>query len=470
MGISVGAQEGHHNDYAHTIKRMTRLLRHRQTHVWLWRPFTFGLSPSGREHNKCVKVVHNFTEKVVLLAEVIASSCHVGPSSFPAGRGSSPEQTVGLTAPRSQLCPLESGGQSLCFDVCVVAHQGRRPQVRIVVIDIFSRWCSASALGVVQWNKKRLAFLDLLIALSEKDGSLSDADIREEVDTFMFEGHDTVSTAITWALYLIGIHKDIQDKLVEELDDIFHGSDRPATWTDLNNMKYMEMTIKEALRMYPKKYTIPKGVEILFFPYVIHRNPRVFPEPNKFNPDNFLPERIQSRHPFSYVPFMALGGQDIRSKVEDACRWRVSSHSFVNSQCWWRQGPSNTGLSSSPTIAKRLKETPSPPVHLTEIRTLISPSSAVELNTTSALANYATEAGFKQINPSLQRKNPDYCTVCSKTIEMSQRFALLEEKAIISSILRRFKLESVQPKELKILLDLILKPLDPIKIKITERL
>nr|CAD7408977.1 unnamed protein product [Timema poppensis] len=64
MGISVGAQEGHHNDYAHTIKRMTRLLRHRQTHVWLWRPFTFGLSPSGREHNKCVKVVHNFTEKV----------------------------------------------------------------------------------------------------------------------------------------------------------------------------------------------------------------------------------------------------------------------------------------------------------------------------------------------------------------------------------------------------------------------
>nr|CAD7427360.1 unnamed protein product [Timema monikensis] len=219
-------------------------------------------------------------------------------------------------------------------------------------------------------DKKRLAFLDLLIALSEKDGSLSDADIREEVDTFMFEGHDTVSTAITWALYLIGIHKDIQDKLVEELDDIFHGSDRPATWTDLNNMKYMEMTIKEALRIYPsvpvfarettsivqlEKYTIPKGVEILFFPYVIHRNPKVFPEPNKFNPDNFLPDRIQSRHPFSYVPF-------------------------------------------------------------------------------------------------------------------SQRFALLEEKAIISSILRRFKLESVQPKELKILLDLILKPLDPIKIKITERL
>nr|CAD7194752.1 unnamed protein product [Timema douglasi] len=248
-----------------------------------------------------------------------------------------------------------------------------------------------------------------------------------------------------------------------------------ATWTDLNNMKYMEMTIKEALRMYPsvpvfarettsivqlEKYTIPKGVEILFFPYVIHRNPKVFPEPNKFNPDNFLPDRIQSRHPFSYLSryAVALGGRDISSRVGDARRWRVSSHSFVNSQCWWRQGPSNTGLSSSPTIAKRLKEVnpylcggrvenhlgTRPPVHPTEIRTSISPSSAVELNTTSALANYATEAG--------------------------QRFALLEEKAIISSILRRFKLESVQPKELKILLDLILKPLDPIKIKITERL
>nr|CAD7396320.1 unnamed protein product [Timema poppensis] len=110
---------------------------------------------------------------------------------------------------------------------------------------------------------------------------------------------------------------------------------------------------------------------------------------------------------------VALGGRDISSRVGDARRWRVSSHSFVNSQCWWRQGPSNTGLSSSPTIAKRLK-----------------------------------------VLMAVQ----------------GQRFALLEEKAIISSILRRFKLESVQPKELKILLDLILKPLDPIKIKITERL
>nr|CAD7439314.1 unnamed protein product [Timema bartmani] len=245
MGISVGAQEGHHDDYAHTIKRMTRLLRHRQTHVWIWRPFTFGLSPSGREHNKCVKVVHNFTEKVIRERRV----------EYRANAKKGEDKTT---------------------------------------------------------DKKRLAFLDLLIALSEKDGSLSDADIREEVDTFMFEGHDTVSTAITWALYLIGIHKDIQDKLVEELDDIFHGSDRPATWNDLNNMKYMEMTIKEALRMYPsvpvfarettsvvqlEKYTIPKGVEFFFFPYVIHRNPEVFPEPNKFNPDNFLPDRIQSRHP-----------------------------------------------------------------------------------------------------------------------------------------------------------------------------
>ncbi|KAJ4450149.1 Cytochrome P450 4C1 [Periplaneta americana] len=169
-------------------------------------------------------------------------------------------------------------------------------------------------------RNKRPTFLDLLIEMSEKEGLLTDADIREEVDTFMFEGHDTTSVAISWTLYLLGCHPEIQDKVVEELHNIFGDSDREAFYEDLQKMTYLEQVIKETLRLYPsvpgfsrildvdtkiKNYTIPAGTCTPIFPFLIHRNSKVFPNPEEFNPDNFLPEKVRSRHPFSYIPFSA---------------------------------------------------------------------------------------------------------------------------------------------------------------------
>jgi len=54
-----------------------------------------------------------------------------------------------------------------------------------------------------------------------------------------------------------------------------------------------------------ENYTIPSGTLVPIIPYVIHRNPKIFPNPEEFNPDHFLPERIQGRHPFAYIPFSA---------------------------------------------------------------------------------------------------------------------------------------------------------------------
>ena len=97
-------------------------------------------------------------------------------------------------------------------------------------------------------RKKRVAFLDLLIRESKGGTVLSDEDIREEVDTFMFEGHDTTACNMTFTLWLMASHPDIQHKCQEELDDIFNGSDRPATSEDLSKMKYLEACLKESLR------------------------------------------------------------------------------------------------------------------------------------------------------------------------------------------------------------------------------
>lgn len=96
-----------------------------------------------------------------------------------------------------------------------------------------------------------MAFLDLLIEASQDGTLLSDLDIREEVDTFMFEGQDTTAAAVGWALYLIGGHPEVQEQVNEELNRVFGNSDRPATMSDLLQLKYLECCIKEALRLFP---------------------------------------------------------------------------------------------------------------------------------------------------------------------------------------------------------------------------
>ncbi|KAI7815057.1 cytochrome p450 [Rhyzopertha dominica] len=168
-------------------------------------------------------------------------------------------------------------------------------------------------------RKRRLAMLDLLLSAKNEGMDIDYYGIREEVDTFTFEGHDTTSVSICFTLLLLASHQDIQDRVYQEIDDIFDRSDRPATYEELQNMSYLEMCIKESLRMYPSVplisrlagadletfdgYKIPKNTHIHIHIYDLHHDPDIYPEPEKFDPDRFLPEVAQNRHPFAYLPF-----------------------------------------------------------------------------------------------------------------------------------------------------------------------
>lgn len=160
----------------------------------------------------------------------------------------------------------------------------------------------------------------MLLCASSDGQNLSFEDIREEVDTFMFEGHDTTAAAMNWATHLIGANPEVQDKLHEELDRVFGDSDRPATMNDLKELKYLECCIKEALRLYPSvpffgrcltedadfgDYHAPKGSTGLVVTMLLHKDPKYFPDPEKFDPDRFLQDTAVKRHPFAYVPFSA---------------------------------------------------------------------------------------------------------------------------------------------------------------------
>nr|XP_034826810.1 cytochrome P450 4C1-like [Maniola hyperantus] len=168
-------------------------------------------------------------------------------------------------------------------------------------------------------NNEKMALLDLLLE-NEKSGTIDSEGIREEVDAFMFAGYDTTSVAMSFFLMAIANEPDIQDKIYEELHQIMGDTQRCPTMEEMNEMKYLECCIKESLRLYPSVpligrkmfkdtvlsgYTVPAHTTCFFSIFDLHRRADLFPEPERFDPNRFLPENCMKRHVYSYIPFSA---------------------------------------------------------------------------------------------------------------------------------------------------------------------
>ena len=170
------------------------------------------------------------------------------------------------------------------------------------------------------------SFLDALISMHFLHPiELSTDAIKDEVNTFMFAGHDTTSAAVAFSLYLMGLHPEVQSKVHEELDRVFLDAGESATSDKLRHLHYLEAVIKEALRLYPSApiiarridkeveiggHTIPRGATVNLFSYGLHRDPKYFPEPEEFRPERFLrtaggqvEDSMRQLPPFAYFPF-----------------------------------------------------------------------------------------------------------------------------------------------------------------------
>ncbi|XP_033117098.1 cytochrome P450 4V2-like [Anneissia japonica] len=263
MGESVNAQSDMENEYVKAVLKLSELLQERQKSPWLWPDFIYNRLSSGKQHAECLRILHGMTIRVI--------------------------EKHGAEL-REQLAKQKAEG-------AVSSAEPRN-------------------IG----KRKRLAFLDLLLYMQNEDPSFTIDDIREEVDTFMFEGHDTTAAAANWAMYMLGSNPEAQKRLHEELDSVFGGSDRPVTTDDFKDLKYLECVVKETLRLFPSVpifgrtadktlslngCEIPEGTQAFVLTYALHRDERYFPEPEKFNPERFLPENSVDRHPFAYVPFSA---------------------------------------------------------------------------------------------------------------------------------------------------------------------
>ncbi len=161
--------------------------------------------------------------------------------------------------------------------------------------------------------------LSMLMAAtdSESDGSgMSDEQLRDECVTLLLAGHETTANALTWALYLLSQNPAVETRLLAEIDRVL--GDRLPTVADLPELAYVEQVVAESLRLYPpvfsiarlivepvsfEGYTLPAGTLALIPIWAIHRLPRYYADPSRFDPDRFTPEARAARPRYSYMPF-----------------------------------------------------------------------------------------------------------------------------------------------------------------------
>ncbi|XP_076312051.1 cytochrome P450 4V2-like isoform X2 [Tachypleus tridentatus] len=255
MGVKLKAQNNDDSPYVNVLRNVCSLFMVRIMRPWLWPDVFFSISSLGSIYEKNINKVLEYSREVINIR-------------------------------KNKLLKETKGVDSISKE---------------------------------DYESKRENFLEILLRLHKNDNCLTEEDVREEVDTFMFAGHDTTASGLSWTIYLLGLYPNIQDKLRKEVDAIFcDDPDRALTMDDLHKLKFLECVIKESHRLYPpapfiareleedmmiKNYKVGAGTTCIIFPYMLHRDPKIYPNPEQFDPDRFLPENSKDRHPFAFIPF-----------------------------------------------------------------------------------------------------------------------------------------------------------------------
>jgi cytochrome P450 len=157
----------------------------------------------------------------------------------------------------------------------------------------------------------------MLVDVRDEDGArLTDKQVRDETISFFIAGHATIASALTWTWYLLSTHPESWRRLRAEVDEVLGG--RPPGAADLPRLRYAGMVVQEAMRLYPPiylllrraladdevgGYRIPAGADIALCPYVTHRHPGFWDNPEGFDPERFAPELAGRRHRTAFFPF-----------------------------------------------------------------------------------------------------------------------------------------------------------------------
>lgn len=249
MGGSINAQTNFTNEYVQAVNTLASISQRRFLNVWMSYDPIFKLTPWGKQHNHALHVTHGFVNKIIAERKV--------------------------------------------------------------------QWKAKKDGNFNERSNKYQALLDLLLELSQDGKVLSDDDIRDEVNTFMFAGHDTTATSVSWVLYALGRHPQYQEKILEEYYEV--AGSKELSLDILNKLTWLDACIKESWRVYPVTpliarqiynpimilgHNIPVGSTVIVHSFLLHRDPRYFPEPDTYRPERFLPDG--PKYPsYAFVPFSA---------------------------------------------------------------------------------------------------------------------------------------------------------------------
>ncbi len=153
---------------------------------------------------------------------------------------------------------------------------------------------------------------------SRNETAMTERQVLDEVTMLLVMGHMTTAMALTWSLHLLATHPEAEARVVAELAEVL--GERAPRPDDLPRLERTVRAIQEALRLYPSTWRfarravaddevgghpIPAGSTVVVSPWVTHRRADLWPEPNRFDPERFLPERVRTRHRLAYLPFGA---------------------------------------------------------------------------------------------------------------------------------------------------------------------
>jgi cytochrome P450 len=180
------------------------------------------------------------------------------------------------------------------------------------------RWMYGLIEGRRRAGQSGQDLLALLMAAQDPETgeSMTDRQLRDELLTLLRTGHSTLRELILWTWYLFAQNPAARDRFYQEVDGVL--GTRTPTFDDLPRLPYTAMSIHESMRLYPPAWVfvrealaddqiggcaVPQGSMVVMCPYITQRSEEWWPEPEKFDPERFLPERSEGRPKFAYYPF-----------------------------------------------------------------------------------------------------------------------------------------------------------------------
>jgi cytochrome P450 len=203
---------------------------------------------------------------------------------------------------------MESRFRSVPLPDWLPLPRHRRERDAIAALDV--------AIARVLQSPNRGTSNALISMLMTSPDSMDFTQIRDHLATFYFAGHETTAKLLTWTLYLLSQHPQVMSKLQQELAGL--ADDLPLSVIALAELTYLDQVLKEALRLYPPAWLfdrepvedvtlgghrIPKGATLYLSPYVMQRDARWFPDPQRFDPERFSPSRAADIPRYAYFPF-----------------------------------------------------------------------------------------------------------------------------------------------------------------------